>query len=93
MRTVTATVLLFLAAGAHAAPLPGDAAKGKALHDAQCMSCHDTSVYTRSDRHIRSLPALIEQINGCSHNTGIKLDQSQVNDLVKYLNETFYKFK
>ena len=93
MKTITATVSLLLAASAHAAPLPGDADKGKALHDAQCMSCHDTSVYTRSDHHIRTLAALTEQVNGCTHRTSIKLDPAQVNDLVKYLNETFYKFK
>ena len=40
-----------VAPSAHAA-LPGDSAAGKKLHDAHCMTCHDTSVYTRKDRQI-----------------------------------------
>lgn len=88
-----ALMLLLTAATAHAAPLPGDAAKGKTLHDASCVACHDTSVYTRSDRHIKSLDALVDQVNGCAHRTGLKISPAQANDLVKYLNEAFYKFK
>ena len=36
----------------HAAALPGDSAEGKRLHDANCMGCHNTSIYTRKDRLI-----------------------------------------
>lgn len=94
MKTLAPALLLLLAtATAHAAPLPGDAARGKALHDKNCVACHDTSVYTRSDRHIQSLAALTEQVNGCSHRTGLKLSAAQINDLVKYLDQAFYKFK
>lgn len=94
MKALAPALLLLLATTAtHAAPLPGDAAKGKALHDASCVACHDTSVYTRRDRHIQSLAELTEQVNGCSHRTGVKLSPAQVDDLVKYLDETFYKFR
>lgn len=94
MKTLAPALLLLLATTAtHAAPLPGDTAKGKALHDKDCVACHDTGVYTRSDRHIQSLAALTEQVNGCSHRTGLKISPEQANDLVKYLDEAFYKFK
>lgn len=93
MKTLAPALLLLLATAAHAAPLPGDAARGKALHDKDCVACHDTGVYTRSDRHIQSLAALTEQVNGCSHRTGLKLGAAQIDDLVKYLDESFYKFK
>ena len=92
-----ATLLLIsltLGAGsAQAALLPGDAAKGKALHDKQCVACHDNSVYTRANRRIKSPEALIGQVNNCVHQVGLKLDRDQVNDLVKHLDESFYKFK
>ena len=42
----------------YAAALPGDSAEGKLLHDANCMGCHDTGVYTRQDHRVRSLGAL-----------------------------------
>jgi mono/diheme cytochrome c family protein len=92
-----ATLLLIsltLGAGsAQAALLPGDAARGKTLHDKQCVACHDSSVYTRANRRVNSVEGLIGQVNMCIRQTGAKLDRDQVNDLVKYLDESFYKFK
>jgi mono/diheme cytochrome c family protein len=92
----TALLLLSLtlvASNVQAALLPGDAAKGKAVHDKQCVSCHDTSVYTRADRKVQSVEGLIGQVNNCVRQTSVKLDRDQVNDVVKYLDESFYKFK
>ena len=40
---------------AYAAALPGDSAEGKRLHDANCMGCHNTGIYTRKDRLIAVL--------------------------------------
>lgn len=89
-------LLIALAVGAgsaQAALLPGDAAKGKALHDKQCVACHDSSMYTRANRRVKSPEGLIGQVNGCVRQIGLKLDRDQVNDLVKHLDESFYKFK
>ncbi len=85
--------LTLVAGSVHAALLPGDAAKGKALHDKQCVACHDSSVYTRANRRINSPEALIGQVNNCVRQTGLKLDRGQINDLVNHLDESFYKFK
>ena len=94
MKTLTLLVTLALTAGgAQAALLPGDAAKGKAAHDKQCSACHDTGVYTRADRRVKSVEGLIGQVNNCVRQTGVKLDRDQINDLIKYLDESFYKFK
>ena len=86
-------IIAVLSVSAQAATLPGDAAKGKKLHDASCTSCHNDSVYKRTDHKIKSLEGLTGQINNCEHMTDIKLGKTQMNDLVKYLNETYYKFK
>jgi cytochrome c5 len=51
-------LLILLMPSAHAATLPGDTAEGKRLHDANCMACHDTGIYTRKDRIVQSLDAL-----------------------------------
>jgi len=95
---MTRSLPLFLAAAilsvsAQAASLPGDAANGKKLHDANCLSCHKDEVYKRKDRHVTSLEGLTEQISGCSHQTTVKFGAEQRSDLAKYLNETYYKFK
>ena len=94
MKTLALFVILILTAGGvQAALLPGDAAKGKAVHDKQCSACHDTGVYTRADRRVKSVEGLIGQVNNCVRQTGVKLDRDQINDLVKYLDESFYKFE
>jgi hypothetical protein len=48
-----ASLLILLMPSAYAASLPGDGADGKRLHDANCMGCHDTGIYTHKDRHVR----------------------------------------
>lgn len=73
--------------------LPGNAAEGKKLHDANCLSCHDDSVYKRQDRFVKNLEGLTQQINACGHAGKVAIGKPQANDLVKYLNETYYKFK
>lgn len=87
------SALTVLSAAAHAAAQPGDAAAGKKLHDAACMSCHNDSVYTRKDRRITDLDGLREQMNACGHMSNVTLSKEQVANLVKYLNEQFYHFK
>jgi len=82
-----------LSVSAQAASLPGDTASGKKLHDANCTSCHNDSVYMRKDHKVKSLQGLTDQIHNCEHMTDVKLEKNQVNDLVKYLNESYYKFK
>ena len=61
------SVILFLTVSAQAAALPGDVAEGKRLHDANCTDCHDTAVYARKDRMVRSLDGLKQQFENCSH--------------------------
>lgn len=75
------------------AALPGDSADGKRLHDANCMTCHDTSVYTRKDHAVRSLDALKQQLQGCSHMAQKQFSASETENIIKYLNDHFYHFR
>ncbi len=86
-------VLAVMSVSAQAAPLPGNASEGKKLHDANCASCHNDSVYKRKDRSVKNLEGLTQQINSCGHAGNITIGKTKANDLVKYLNETYYKFK
>ena len=68
MKTILGvSLLILLMPSAYAAELPGDSAEGKRLHDANCMGCHDTGIYTRKDRLVLSLDALKKQLGSCSH--------------------------
>jgi cytochrome c2 len=90
---VVSAITAVFSVSAQAASLPGDTASGKKLYQANCTSCHNDSVHTRKDHTVKSLQGLTEQIHNCEHMTDVKLEKNQVNDLVKYLNETYYKFK
>ncbi len=81
-----------VAPGARAA-LPGNSTEGKRLHDANCTNCHDTRVYTREDRSVRSLEALKQQLENCSHMAGKRFSTIETQNLLKYLNDTFYQFR
>jgi hypothetical protein len=83
-----ATALLVICAGTVAAA-DFDAAD---YHRAQCMRCHDTGVYTREDRRVRSFPMLEAQVARCDANLAMKLFPDDLALLVEYLNTHYYKF-
>ena len=89
---VSVPVMIFVTMSAHAA-VPGDSAEGKRLHDANCTGCHDSSVYTRKDHRVRSLEALKEQVENCTHMAQKEFSEEERQNVVKYLNEQFYKFQ
>jgi hypothetical protein len=88
-----AALLVLLTPSAHAAALPGDSAAGKRLHDTNCTGCHDTGIYTRKDHLIRSLEALKTQLSDCSHAVNKQFSATETQNIVKYLNDEFYKFQ
>ena len=87
------SLLILLMPSAYAAELPGDSAEGKRLHDANCLGCHDTGIYTRKDRRIRSLDALKGQLANCSHMANLQLSAIEMQNIIKYLNDQFYQFR
>jgi len=80
--------------------LAADIERGKSLHDDNCVDCHismqggdGSGIYTRPDRRIDSLPALSSQVNRCKNSMGISWPQDQIDDVVAYLNSSYYKFE
>lgn len=90
-RVLCVLLLILLMPSAHAA-LPGDGGNGKRLHEVNCTGCHDKSVYTRKDRRVGSLDALRRQLEGCGHMARKEFSATERQDLVKYLNDQFYRF-
>ena len=87
------SLLILLMPSAYAAELPGDSADGSFLHDANCLGCHDTGVYTRKDRRIRSLDALKGQLASCSHMANLQFSAIEMQNIIRYLNDQFYQFR
>ena len=69
-----------------------DVHPGKAIHDANCISCHDSGVYTRADRKMTDLTMLAGQVRRCDANLGTKLFDEDLDSVTAFLNETYYKF-
>ena len=79
--------------------LAGDAAKGKATHEAKCVGCHvemfggdGSKIYTRKDRKTKTAEGLIGRVQGCNKQTGANLSKADVDNVVNFLNTTYYKF-
>ena len=83
---------------AEVTPAPANALEaslvaGKALHDAKCISCYDMQIYTRPDHKITSLPELQAQVKQCDANLTDHMSDTDIQQVVQYLNASFYKFK
>ena len=90
--TLFVWLFILLAPGARA-DFSGDAVQGKRFHDANCMGCHDTGVYTRKGHIVRSTDALRNQLASCGHATGKMLSTTDTQNLLEYLNDQFYHFR
>jgi mono/diheme cytochrome c family protein len=86
-------MLCLIAPSTDAALLLGDAARGAMLHAQNCQGCHDNSVYSRPDRRVKSVEGLMAQVEMCNNYMRAGMTKEQRNDLVKYLNDSYYKFK
>jgi mono/diheme cytochrome c family protein len=91
--------LCLLLSGLTLPALAADLERGKSLHDENCTHCHKSmmggdgsAIYTRPDRRIESLAALRKQVTRCKNSLGMSWPDDQIDDLVAYLNTTYYKF-
>jgi hypothetical protein len=69
-----------------------DLRQGKFLHDEECLMCHDSSVYTRENRRILTSEELMARVNLCQQDVGAEWSSAQLDDVVAFLNDSFYKF-
>jgi mono/diheme cytochrome c family protein len=97
MKTQLSLALLFTVLSGTA--MAADIARGKSLHDDNCVECHvsiqggdGSGIYTRPDRRIDSLPALRSQVKRCKNSMGVSWPEDQIDDVVAYLNSMYYKF-
>lgn len=91
MKLLLQTSTLALLLGALPAAQAADTERGKQLVDKHCTSCHDEKVYTRKNRRITTLDGLKKQVKRCELNLGLTWFDKDINDVVSYLNSTYYK--
>ncbi len=85
---VATVVTVLMTPGVYAS----DVASGKKLVDGQCQQCHDDAIYVRKDSIIQSLPELKARVEFCESANNKHWSEPQINQVVRYLNNTFYKY-
>lgn len=94
MRRLAMVIILLMPAFTFADTiLFGDSKNGSKLHQESCTACHDSKVYTHKDRKIRTINGLEGRVELCSTNLNTRYTDEQNSDIVKYLNDNYYKFK
>lgn len=93
VRTLNLLLLASTTMFASAAVQAADIKAGQSLHDANCLKCHDSSVYTREDRKVTTLDGLRKQVKRCDLSLGLTWFDEQTEDVVQYLNSDYYKLK
>ena len=71
----------------------GNEKNGAQLHQKSCTACHKNEVYTRKVKLVKSFPALTGRVKACSSQVGANFTREQTQDVTKYLNSNFYKFR
>jgi hypothetical protein len=74
-----------------AAPAAGDPVKGGKLHE-DCLGCHGTELYVPPRAKVKSLTALKRETEKWNDRMNPKFTKQEIEDLVAWLNATFYKF-
>jgi cytochrome c2 len=69
-----------------------DSQHGAELHNANCMHCHSAAVYERDKRIVTDREKLNSQVRRCSLSLEVQWFDEDIEDVVAYLNEKYYKF-
>jgi mono/diheme cytochrome c family protein len=91
--------MLLLIIGANTNVNADEKTSGKDLHDKHCEGCHanmlggdGSLLYTRDNRRVKDMSALQNQVQRCETRLGLKWFQDDIEKVVIYLNDNFYKF-
>jgi mono/diheme cytochrome c family protein len=86
-------VIAVCAAALLAAPAAaaGDPARGETLHR-DCLGCHGTELYVPPRAKVKSLSALKKETEKWNDRMNPKFTRQEIEDIVAWLNATFYKF-
>lgn len=64
---------------------------GKALYEESCTGCHDTSIFTRTDRQVSELKKLRNRVRQCNYAIESNWFDEDIDAVTEYLNKHFYK--
>jgi len=69
-----------------------DSARGQALYENHCSTCHDTNVHKRQNHIVKSMEELRVWVAAMGAHTGLDWRAEDIGDMAFYLNRRIYKF-
>jgi len=86
-------VLLQAAPPLHAqAPALAPPLRGELLYTTHCVACHTTQLHWRDRRLATDFASLVAQVGRWQKNTGLNWSSEEIEDVVRYLNATIYRY-
>ncbi len=72
----------------------GNSTEGKKIYlKSECLRCHQSDkLFTRKDRKVKTLSQLNSQVRKCDTQLNSHLFDDEIEDVVAYLNQAYYKF-
>ncbi|MCP4391381.1 MAG: cytochrome c [Gammaproteobacteria bacterium] len=70
----------------------GDIENGDDLHFENCTGCHQESIYTSSNRNVKSMKRLGLQVRFCKDTLELTWFDEDVDDVVEFLDQQYYHF-
>jgi hypothetical protein len=67
--------------------------RGQLLYENHCLSCHESLVHIRVNRHTQSLTKLQARVTHWSEYLHLRWGREDIEDVVRYLNSRYYKFE
>jgi hypothetical protein len=73
-------------------PALADSERGRLLYENHCTGCHESTLHVREDREAGSLAQVRSQIRRWHQYLGLPWSARDVEDVLVYLNECYYRF-
>ena len=67
--------------------------RGKLLYENHCTTCHDSTAHIRSDHKAKSIDDITYWVNRWQTELALKWKADEIQDVVNYLNDEYYKLK
>lgn len=87
-----AMLLLFALPAPVIAQAPAATSRGALLYDTHCIACHDKQVHWRDGKLATDWTSLKVQVRRWAANIGLRWPDATVDEVVRYLNTTIYRF-
>lgn len=92
MRLRVALLLVAVMTAGCTLPNKGNAGRGEKLH-AECVGCHGTELYDPDVRRVKSYGELVKEVHRWNDTMNPTFNAQETEDLIAFLNETYYRFR